>query len=275
MRIITDNKGDKYIDQDLFTYINKIWLNYNVEIDNDSNILFAKNTTINRLVTDYCGKNINRVIKKEKADYIVINKFELNNFPQFFDGVNISDDDTKEVVYSIYNQSSEVQDTVELILDFYDRKQEVKFTNQDKLNDSLNNGFIIDKDNYISIKELVDSKFSENHMLAVNMIVNSDLKSNVDWILYLFHEKHAMFRDYDKKHIVTNYINSLNTGVGTSLLFSQLDQAFKVVKNEDVINRFVNLVRSRFQSNINTYFSKQLGTNKFVLEDFKIRLNNG
>ena len=130
MKIITVG-NNKFVDQDLFDHINKIWLNYDIEIDNDSCILFAKNTNINRLISDYTGKNISRVIRKEKADYVIINQFFVSNYPQYYDGTTVTEDDTKEVVYGIYNNSLEVQDTIELILDFNDRKQEVKFVNQD------------------------------------------------------------------------------------------------------------------------------------------------
>lgn len=273
MRIVIDQNNNKYIDQDLFNYINKIWLNYDIEIEKDSNIFFSKNTTVNRLITDCCGKNISRVIKKEKADYVVINRFSISNYPQYYDGSNISDDDTKEIVYGFYNQSCEIQDTVELILEFINRGQEVKFVNQDRLNDSLNNGFIIDKESYFTIKELVDSNYSENHQLAVNMLISSDLKANWEWILYLFHKKEGLINNYDKKNVIVNYLTSFNLNVNKSSLFSEIDKALSVTKNQDVIDRFVYLIKSRFQENINNYFSEKLGTNKFVLEDFKVKYN--
>src|ERR1035437_2728481 len=142
--------NNKYVDDSLAKYINNIWLNYDIEVDKDSNIYFMKNTTINRLITDYCGKNISRVIKKEKADYCIINKFDLGNFPQYYDVLTntITEDDTKDIVYGVYNQSMEVQDSIDLIVDFINRKQEVKYVNQNKLNDSLNNGFVLDVESY-------------------------------------------------------------------------------------------------------------------------------
>ncbi len=273
MKIVNDINNNKYIDQSLFDYISQIWCNYDVEIDKGSNIYFAKNTTVNRLITDYTGKDISRVIKKEKADYIVINKFHINNYPQYFDGTNISDDDTKEVVYGIYNLSMESQDTIDLILDFYTRKQEVKYVNQNKLNDSLNNGFIIDKESYTTIKELVDSSHADNHQLAVNMLIQSDLKANWQWILYLYHEKFAQIQNYDKKSILINYFGTLGLPYSLNNLTNSMDSSLTVVTDKDIQDRFIYLIKSRFESNINNYFKNILKTSKFSLDDFKIKLN--
>jgi hypothetical protein len=271
MKIIEIN-NNKYIDQDLFDYINQIWVNYDIEVDKDSCIYFCKNTTVNRLITDYTGKNISRVIKREKADYVIINKFSLNNFPQYSDGVNITEDDTKEVVYGIYNHSCEIQDTIELIVDFHDRKQEVKYVNQNKLNDSLNNGFIVDKESYTTIKELVDSSHSDNHQLAVNMLVQSDLKNNWPWLLYLYHDKYGQITNYDKKNIIVNYFSTLSLGFSLKDLLGRIDLSLEVIKDGDVRDRFIYLVKSRFQDQISQYFG-QIGTNKFELQDFKIKCN--
>jgi len=273
MKIVNDVNNNKYIDQALFDYISQIWCNYDVEIDKGSNIYFAKNTTVNRLITDYTGKDISRVIKKEKADYVVINKFFINNYPQYFNGVNISDDDTQEVVYGIYNISMEGQDTIDLILDFYNRGQQVKYVNQNKLNDSLNNGFIIDKESYTTIKELVDSSHADNHQLAVNMLVQSDLKANWQWVLYLYHEKFNQIQTYDKKNILINYFTTLGLPYSLSTLINSIDSSLTVITDVDIQNRFIYLVKSRFEANIEEYFKTKLKTSKFKLNDFKIKLN--
>lgn len=265
--------GNKYVDQKLFDYICAIWVNFDIEIDNDSCIYFAKNTTVNRLITDYCGKKISRVIKREKADYIIMNKFTLNNYPQYFDGTNITEDDTQEVVYGIYNNSCEIQDTIELILDFHNRGQEVKFVNQNKLNDSLNNGFILDKESYITIKELVDSPHTDNHQLAVNMLVASDLKQNWQWILYLYHEKYGQIQTNDKKNILYNYFATLNLGDDLRTLLGRLDSSLAVVTEKDVQDRFVYMVKDRFHTQINEYFREFIRTSKFTLDDFKLKYN--
>lgn len=265
--------GNKYVDQKLFDYVNNIWCTYDIEIDNDSCIYFAKNTTVNRLITDYCGKKISRVIKREKADYVIMNKFTLNNYPQYFDGTNITEDDTQEVVYGIYNNSCEIQDTIELILDFHNRGQEVKFVNQNKLNDSLNNGFILDKESYITIKELVDSPHTDNHQLAVNMLVASDLKQNWQWILYLYHEKYQQIANNDKKNILYNYFDTLNLGMNLRQLVERLDSSLSVVADKDVKDRFIYMVKNRFQTQINDYFKNVINTEKFTLNDFKLQCN--
>jgi len=209
MKIVIDSNNNKYVDQALFDYLNNIWITYDINIANDSNIMFAKNTTVNRLITDYNNTGIARVIKKEKADYLIVNKIWISNYPQFYDNGVMTDDDTKEVVYGIYNNSCEDRDTIELILDFHTRGQVVQFVNQDKLNESLNNGFILDKESYTLIKELVDSEHSDNHALAVNMLVSSDLKSNWEWLLYIYQGKANRLFDYDKKAIIRCYYDNL------------------------------------------------------------------
>jgi hypothetical protein len=270
MKIIECN-NNKYIDEDLFKYINSIFLNYDIEINNNSNIFFAKNTTINRLITDYDNKGISRVIKREKADYVIINKFDVSNYPQYYDGNCITNNEIgTEVVYGFYNNNHEVQDTISMILDFIDRKQDVKYVNQNKLNESLNNGFIIDKDSYTTIKELVDSEHSDNHQLAVNMVIQSDLKSNWQWIVYLYHGNYQQLKDYDQKDIIYNYFSTLGLKNNIKEILRNIDIALGVVDDVDVKDRLISTVKQKFQESINDYFSNTLNTEKFKLNDFKI-----
>ena len=142
--------------------------------------------------------------------------------------------------------------------------------NKNKLNESLNNGFVIDKESYITIKELVDSSFTDNHQLAMSMLVNSDLKKNWQWILYLYYNKKSHFT-FDKKNIISNYMNSLNLGKIFFNILENLDDCIFYVKdNQEVKDRFVYLIKDKFEKNIAGYF-KQLGTNKFTLDDFRIK----
>jgi len=266
---IVEAGTNKYIDQELFDHINSIWLNFDVVVNNDSNLLFAKNTTVNRLITDYSGTGISRVIKVEKADYIVINRFELSTYPQYFDGVNITTDDTKEVVYGIYNMNLECQDVVELILNLHLTGSKAIFVNQNKLNESLNNGFVIDKENYITIKELVDSEHADNHMLAANMLIQSDLKQNWQWILYLYHRNYLKLSDYDRKNILSNYFTTLTLGNSLAALCKSMDATLSVITDEDVKIRMIYIIKESFERNIQEYF-EEIGTKKFKLDDFKI-----
>lgn len=273
MKIIVDSQGREYVDLSLKNYINNIFLTYDVLIPNDKAVLFAKNSTVNKLITDYSGTGIHRVIKKEKAEYVVVNRIFMSNYPQYFDGTNVTDDSTKEVVFGIYNLSMEERDTIKLILDFYNNNQAVVYVNQDKLNDSLNNGFIIDRETYGTIKELVNSPHTDNHILAVNMLVESKLEHNWEWILYLFHGKGNLL-NYDKKGILANYFRTLNLQYSLSSLLGNLDASLAVVSNKDVIEGFEHLVREKFNKNIENFIRSTIGTNKFVLEDFKLKLKN-
>ena len=273
MNIYTNTRNEKFIDKDLFDYINNIWLTYDNVIEDNSNIYFSKNTTINRLITDYNNKGISRVIKPFKANYVVIDKFKLDNYPQYFDIEQemVTEDETKEPVFGIYNLSSEVQDTIELIFSYIDFGLDVKYVNQDRLNESLNNGFIINRDNYNIIKELVDSSSPENHKLSVNMLLNSDLKNNWEYILYIYHEKKDMISLYDNKHIIFNYIESLNLNIGVVNLFKNKDIFFNTVKNKDVLDLMENKCRQTFNNNVNTMLKNILGANNFEMVDFKLK----
>ena len=274
MRIVIDNRGFKFIDQQLFDHINNIWVTYDCVIKDDSNIFFAKNTTVNRLITDYCEKGFQRVIKKEKADYVIINRFALNSFPQYFDGANITSDYTKEVVYPINNISVENINTIEMIADFQLRSQNVIYVNQDKLNESLNNGFIIDKDNYNTLSELINSGSDDNYALAVKMLVNSDLKMNWEWILYLFSSNYSKMSSNDDKGVIHNYITSLNLGYTKSDLYSKKSIFFKVVKNQDVIDMMKNKCRQIVAAQIEVSINSILGDSNglFKVNDFNIDL---
>jgi hypothetical protein len=266
---IVETGNNKYIDQQLFDHINTIWLNFDVVVNNDSNLLFAKNTTVNRLITDYSGTGISRVIKVEKADYIVINRFALSSYPQYFDGVNITTDDTKEVVYGIYNMNLETQDVIELILNLHLTGSKAIFVNQNKLNESLNNGFVIDKENYITFKELIDSEHSDNYTLAANMLIQSDLKQNWQWILYLYHNSFSKLSSFDNKNIIYNYFSTLNLGQTLTVFCKSMDSSLSVITDEDVKIRMIHIVKEKFERNIQEYF-EEIGTKKFKLDDFKI-----
>lgn len=266
-------KNNKFIDQELFDYINQIWLNFDIEIADNSAIFYGKNTTVNKLITDYSGKGIYKVLQPDKAEYFIINKFSIRNFAQYFDGINIIEDDTKEVVYGIYNNSAEVQSTIELICTLKSLNKDIKFVNQDRLNESLNNGFIITNDNYHTIKELIDSEHVDNHKLACAMMIASDLKNNWEWLLYLYHEKDTKFGTYDVKNVINNYINSLSLGYANQDLFNKVDTALCKITNPDVKEKFVLMIRDNFQKHINGYFINTLKTSKFVLNDFKIDYN--
>lgn len=274
MKIIEVN-GNKYVDQALFDYINNIWLNYNQKVADNSTIMFAKNTTINRLITDYNNTGISRCIKKEKADYLVLDRITISNYPQFFDGVSITDDDTKEVVYGLYNNSLEDFDTVELILDFYNRQQPIKFVNQDVLNESLNNGFILDKESYILIKELVDTGVEDNCRLAYTMIEKSDLKSNWQWLLYIYHKKHAALLNHDKKSIIRNYFSTLSLPYPLLECLTKTDVLLKVITDKDVKDRIIYLIKDKFNKEFATFMEHTIGTKSFDLQDFKLKLKDG
>jgi len=275
MEMFKDNHFNYYIDQDLFDHINNIWLTFDQPIPDNSNILFLKNTTVPRLVTDYCNKNISRVIKKEKASHCIINKIDLDVFPRYYDRItnSITNDDTKQVVYSINRLRAEDIDTIKQIGDFAIRGQKVNYVNQNLLNESLNYSFVIDNDNYTVIKELVDSEFSDNHMLAFNMLKNSDLAANYDWILYMYHGKRPRLSDYDKDGSVRNFFRD-KFSIELYNILNSFDLSIKQVKNLDVKEKMVQMKKNEFFKNIDIYFREDLKSNLFELLDFQIKLKD-
>lgn len=274
MKLITTFNNATYIDKDLKDYIVNIWATFNKEIPNDKNIFFLKNTTIPRIITDYSGKNISRVIKKEKAEYCIVKKFNLSSYPLYYDAAtnSITEVETNDIVYSIGSMYPEDFQVIEQVLDFYDRKQVVEYVNQDVLNDTLNNGFVIDKENYTTLKQLIDSSVPENISIAVSMVVNSDLGANLDWILYLFHKKGEHIRRYDSKNIINNYYSSKGFNI-SSILDNSVDRSLALITNQDVKNSFVQYIRAEFNRLVESSFIKNvLETNQFELIDFNLQL---
>jgi hypothetical protein len=267
---------NKYIDEELRNHILNIWNNYDVEIPNDSNIIFTKNTTIPRLITDYLDKNINRVRLKEKANYCIINRFNITDYVQFYDGVNICSDETKEPVYGIYNMKDLDVECIKQILDFTIVNPNIKYVNQDVLNNSLNNGFIITEENYFNLKELIDSNFKDNHKLAVNMLLNSSLKDNWEWIIYLYFDKWDRLDDYDENSIISNYISTLGLKDSLRSLLRQsnygVDKCIDSINNPIIKDKLILYIRNKFLNEVNDFLSNTIYTNKFELKDFKLEL---
>jgi hypothetical protein len=271
MRIIKVGSGT-YIDQDLKDELTRIFSIYNITIDNDKNIFFLKNTTVPRLVTDYLGKNISRVIKKEKADYCIIKHIPVTNFPQHYNQQYdlITQNENDEVVYSVNMLKGEERDAIEQVLDFKLRNQPVIYINQDVLNESLNNGFVIDKDNYTTLKELIDSGNQDNRTIAYNMIANSDLSQNWQWICYLYLEQSENLTRYDSKDLVKNYF--ANKGIYIRSTLDRIDPCLDIVTDPDVKEKIVQHVQWKFNDRVKDYFLDTLGTSKFNLNDFQISL---
>jgi len=274
MRIIKTVNGAIYINQALKDYVNNIWATFNKEIPNDKNIFFLKNTTIPRIITDYSGKNISRVIKKEKAEYCIIKKFDISNYPLYYDALtnSITEVETNDVVYSTSSLYPENYQVLEQILDFFGRGQVVEYVNQDVLNDSLNNGFVLNKENYTTIKQLLDSRAPENITIATSMIVNSDLEANLDWILYLYHQRGNDLFDYDNKDIVRNYYRAKNINLN-QILSHSVDNSLAIITNQDVKDLFVQYIRAEFNKYVESSFIKNvLHTNMFELVNFELKL---
>lgn len=274
MRIIKTVNGSIYINQALKDYVNNIWATFNKEIPNDKNIFFLKNTTIPRIITDYSGKNISRVIKKEKAEYCIIKKFDITNYPIYYDALtnSITEVETNDVVYNTTYLYPENFQVLEQILDFFGRGQVVEYVNQDVLNDSLNNGFILDRENYTTIKQLLDSRAPENITIATSMIVNSDLEANLDWILYLYHQRGNDLFDYDNKDIVRNYYRAKNINLN-QILSHSVDNSLAIITNQDVKDLFVQYIRAEFNKYVEKSFIENvLHTNMFELVNFELKL---
>jgi hypothetical protein len=273
MRIITTVMGSKWLDQDLFDHVNKIWGTYNQIIPNSKNIFFLKNSTVPRLVTDYLGTDIRRVIKKEKAEYCIIAKMQLKPNPQYYDAVNncMATIETNEVVYPTSHLEPEEIGTIEQILWFVENNIPVEYVNEVKLNESLNNGFIIDKDNYTTLKELIDSNNEDNLKIAYSMISKTNLKENEDWIRYLLLFNGERFH----KEVFDNSIIVQHFGFANKYkfrdYFNHFDLVYKDLKDKTVKEMFVQKMNSRFHTMVKHYFSGTLGTDLFDLVSVELK----
>lgn len=273
MRIIKTINGSIYIDKAFKDYVVNIFATYNKQIPNDKNIFFLKNTTIPKIITDYTGTNISRVIKKEKAQYCIIKHMSLSNYPIYYDAASncITEVDTGDVIYATSTLWPEDLQTLEQILDFHTRGQAVEYVNQDILNESLNNGFVIDKENYTTLKSLIDSNVPENLQIAASMVINSDLSKNIDWLLYLYHGRPQSLSNYDNKNIVKQYFTTKNLSFSV-LCTNTIDNVIAIVKDQDVIDCIVQKTKAEFAKNIETYLAGNLNTRKFELLNFELKL---
>jgi len=274
MKII-EIAGRKLIDQELRDYISKIWDSYDMEIPDDNNIYFAKNTTVHRLMSDYnSSKDLRRVIKKEKANYVILKKTAVSDYPQYYNASTsaFTDNVNDEVVYGIYNLRSEDQETIELICYYANNPQlNVKFVNNDKFNESFNNGVVINNENYTMFKELVDSDSDDNRKLAANMIINSDLKQNWQWLLYIYHDNSGALTMFDIKNVIKNYFSSKNMNFNNSC--NNIDITLSLLTDEDVKLKMIQFVNSKVNDKFNDFLRNEIGTEKFDLKDFKIQYN--
>lgn len=274
MRIITTVNGSKWLDQDLFDHVNSIWGNYNQIIPNSKNIFFLKNSTVPRLVTDYLGTDIRRVIKKEKAEYCIIAKIQLKPNPQYYDAAFniITSVETNEVVYPTSHLEPEELGTIEQILWFVENNIPVEYVNEIKLNESLNNGFIIDKDNYTTLKELIDSNNQDNIKIAYSMISKTNLKENEDWIRYLLlFNGEAFITQLSDASLIVQHFSFANKYKFRDY-FSNFDRVYKDLTDETVKQMFIQKMNSRFHTFINHYFSGSLGTDLFDLVSVELKI---
>lgn len=272
MRIITTVNGSKFLDQDLFDYVNKIWPKYNQVIPNSKNIFFLKNSTVPRLVTDYLGTDIRRVIKKEKAEYCIIAKIQLKPNPLYYDAVNniITALETTEVIYPTSHLEPEDISTIEQICWFVENNVPVEYVNQIKLHESLNNGFIIDEDNYTTLKELIDSANEDNIKVAYSMIAKTNLKQNEDWIRYLLLFQGGVFsHEITDKSVIVQHFGFANR-YQFSEYFNKFDTVYAALTNETVKKMFMQKMHSRFHKFVNNYFTGTLGTN--ILDLISVQL---
>ena len=226
-------------------------------------------------MSDYnSSKDLRRVIKKEKANYVILKKIAVSDYPQYYNASTsaFTDNVNDEVVYGIYNLRSEDQETIELICYYANNPQlNVKFVNNDKFNESFNNGVVINNENYTMFKELVDSDSNDNRKLAANMIINSDLKQNWQWLLYIYHDNSNALTMFDIKDVIRNYFSSKNMNFNNSC--NNIDITLSLLTDEDVKLKMIQFVNSKVNDKFNYFLRNEIGTEKFDLKDFKIQYN--
>jgi hypothetical protein len=104
------------------------------------------------------------------------------------------------------------------------------------------------------------------------MIINSNLEANLDWILYLYHQRGNDLSDYDNKNIVKNYYSAKNIHLN-QILSHSVDKSLFIITNQDVKDLFVQYIRAEFNKYVEESFIKNvLHTNMFELVDFSLKL---
>lgn len=279
MRIITASSGSKYVDQELFDHIGSIHLNYTKTIPNNSNIFFAKNCAIPRLITDFMDTGIKRVIKKENANYCVIGHIALDNYPRHYDPItntvgNFANE--TEVVYSISNVSSEILATIQQILDFINLGNTIKYVYEVNLNQSVNNGLIVNMENYDSMLELIKSGSRDNRDIVGTMLMNSDIKANLDWILYLYHgtsgSLNILQNNITLKNLLKDHGFLIKYNIDEAFYNTEFDKIFKIITNPEVKEMFIQLKRNQLRHNIDAFLEGYLKTKLFRVTDFTLQL---
>ena len=276
-RIITAS-GNKYIDQELFDYLKNI--QYVKTIPNDSKIFFAKNCTIPRLITDFMDTGIKRVIKQESADYCIIDYIVLDNYPRQYDPITNSIvssvlDSDLEVVYAISSQSSEIIFAIDQVLKFIELGNTIQYVHQGDLNKSVNNGLIINLENYDSMLELIGSNSSDNRTMVATMISNSDIEKNIDWILYLYHGKAipaAINNNTTLTSVCTNLGFYMKYGTNNAFDSNNFDNIFTRITNPEVEEMFIQLKRKELNNKIGSWLEHHLHTTELKVTDFTLEL---
>lgn len=266
-------QGQSYIDKEFFDYLNRIWTTFDVTMEDNSNLYFLPNCTVPRTICEYNTKNISRVIKKEKVDYLVLHKIDTRNYPIYSDGTSIfstDDDDTKEVVYGTHHFNTLTYRTIEKILEFYNINKDIKFVNEAILIDSLHNGTEINKDNYTSYKELIKSTSHSDHQMVAEMIIKCNLKTSWEWLICLYFGDHNRLFNYDDNDIIHNYIYKEVKGRGNYEIFNNFNTACSIVKNEDVKEELKRALSEKFHAN-GEQILRNLGAGDFKLVDFIIK----
>lgn len=271
MRIITTNTGSVIFDQEFRNEVVKIMSSLETTIDNDMNIFFLKNSTVPRLVTDYMTTGIKRVIKSYKADYCILKPIVINDFPIYYDSVNntITENDQDEVFYNSNFNNPEEIDSLKQILDFILIGQKVKYIDQMNLNNSLNNGFIIDNDNYTTLKELIDSPSTDNQMLAEAMIKASPIKENIEWILYLYFQNSFKLKD---SHVLSIINNTLKTSFGSAT--TNFNTVLPNITNPVIKAKFLQKAKNEFYKNLQGYVNNLNMQNHYSIVDFNLKEKN-
>ena len=228
---------------------------YNVIPDN-SNIYFTKNVKINRSVLDI-KDTLNRVKKHDNIQYLIYEPVEISEYPLYFNPQTNSLEkeysENYEIVYSIRRCTYDKIKTLEIILELINKKQEVVFVDSGYFNKSVNNGFLIDENNYNDIKTLVNSTDINNRELIYNMLVNSNLEKNSEYILELYYNNKYLineFGDNISKYLLIHYKCSY-----VSDLFKN-DFIFNNIKNNIIIERLYDGIRNSIYEVLDKTYTK-------------------
>lgn len=224
------------------------------------NIYFFKNVDFKRGLLDTSEISYHRCIKIEKANAVIVNS--ESSLPISFlglkDGVVSKDFDLNfvdDVVANISMLGSEMVEVFTQWLMFLNLSNKPRVVFSKNLNDYVNNGTIIDKENMDMVRDLL---YGTDKGMALSMLNNCKLEESWRYILYILYFSGNLFntRQVD---ITTKYPALFQFLYNKGALGARLGQnTLKLMSEDDHIK---SLISAKISKQITELVNNSLGSN--------------